>query len=430
MEAKYQVPRGTFDLLDEDILIWKKVEDVIRQTCALYGYEEIRTPIFEATEVFKGENDSSDMVNKEMYTFTDNGNRSLTLRPEGTKGVIRAFVEHKLFGNAADLPKKLFYIGPMFRYDRPQKGRYRQFHQFGVEAIGANDPLLDVETIALGCQIARSLGIKNLKVLVNSLGDKESRQAYRKVLTDYFTPHLDELCEDCHRRLKQNPLRVLDCKVDRDKDFFKKAPSMADYLNEPSQKYFATVLQGLKDLGIEYEIDPHLVRGLDYYTNTVFEVIPVDDNGQQATVFAGGQYDGLVESFGGGPLCGVGFGMGLERLIALMKEQNEDLVSKPANDVYVIAIGDVDDYGLLIAQKLRYLGCSVLLDYNHRGMKGQFKAAERSSSRLIIIVGEDEKNAQMVTIKNSATKQQVTVSLAELEKTVENMLKNGGEGNE
>ncbi len=426
MENRYQMPRGTFDLFDEDVLIWKQVEDLIRKTCALYGYEEIRTPIFEATEVFAGENDSSDMVNKEMYTFNDNGGRSLTLRPEGTKGIIRAFVEHKMFGTP-DLPRKLYYMGPMFRYDRPQKGRYRQFHQFGVEAIGARDPLLDVETIAMGWQIAKAMGINNIRVQINSLGDKQSRDAYRKALTDYFTPHLDELCTDCHRRLRQNPLRVLDCKVDRDKDFFQNAPSIQDYLNEPSRQYFAQVLQGLEDLGISYQIDPHLVRGLDYYTNTVFEVVPVDDNGQQATIIGGGQYDGLVESFGGGDLCGFGFGMGLERMITLAREQGGLSVEKKRNDVYLIAIGEVGDYGLRIAQKLREAGFSVLLDYTHRGMKGQFKAAERAESRVIIIAGEDEKNEEKVNIKDTSTREQITVSANDVVDTVSKIIENQGE---
>lgn len=413
MENRYQMPRGTFDIYDEDVLVWRKVERLLRDICALYGYEEIRTPIFESTEVFKGENDSSDMVNKEMYTFDDNGGRSLTLRPEGTKGIIRAFVEHKMFGDA-DLPKKLYYMGPMFRYDRPQKGRYRQFHQFGVEAIGARDPLLDVETIALGWHIAKAMGISNIKLLINSLGDKESRDSYRKALTDHFTPHLDELCADCHRRLKQNPLRVLDCKVDRDREFFQTAPSIQDYLNEPSREYFARVLKGLDDLGIVYEIDPHLVRGLDYYTNTVFEVVPVDDAGQQATIIGGGQYDGLVESFGGGDLCGFGFGMGLERMISLAKEQGGLQVEREKNDVYVIAIGEVGDYGLRIAQKLRNAGFSVLMDYAHRGMKGQFKAAERAQSKAIIIAGEDELNAGKVNIKDTSTREQITVSYEQI----------------
>ena len=422
MENRYQMPRGTFDLFDEDVIVWQKAEKIIREICALYGYQEIRTPVFEATEVFKGENDSSDMVNKEMYTFEDNGGRSMTLRPEGTKGIIRAFVEHKMFGSP-DLPRKLFYIGPMFRYGRPQKGRYRQFHQFGVEAIGARDALLDVETIALGWQIIKAMGISNVKVLINSLGDQQSRESYREALRKHFTPHLDELCADCHRRLEQNPLRILDCKVDRDKDFFRAAPKVTDYLNEESRKYFDQVLKGLDDLGIEYEIDTHLVRGLDYYTNTVFEVVPKDDDGQQSTIYAGGQYDGLVESFGGGDLCGFGFGMGLERTISLAREQGGLQVENEPLDVYVIAMGDVGDYGLRIAQRLRSEGISAALDYTHRGMKGQFKAAERAGSRVIVIAGEDELKNNTVNIKDTEKREQITVPLTELTESICEILK-------
>ncbi len=422
MDAKYQVPRGTFDLLNEDISRWQQTEAIIRKVCALYGYQEIRTPIFEHTEVFKGENDSSDMVNKEMYTFTDNGNRSLTLRPEGTKGIIRAFVEHKLYGNVAELPKKIYYIGPMFRYDRPQKGRYRQFHQFGVEAIGANNPMLDVETIALGWQVAQEMGIKNMKVLINSLGDKESRTAYRSALKDYFEPYLPQLCSDCQRRYQQNPLRILDCKVDRDLECFQNVPSIQDYLNEPSKEYFQQVLVGLDDLGIDYEVNDRLVRGLDYYTNTVYEVVPVNDGGQQATIYGGGQYDGLVESFGGGPLCGVGFGMGIERLIALAEQQNALQPQPFTSDVYIIALGDVGDYALRIAQKLRNASISAETDYLSRSMKAQFKSADRLKAKAIIIVGEDEKNADSVTIKNVAEKTQTTVSYDDLVETVKNIV--------
>ncbi len=422
MDAKYQVPRGTFDLLNEDVSRWQQTEAIIRKVCALYGYQEIRTPIFEHTEVFKGENDSSDMVNKEMYTFTDNGNRSLTLRPEGTKGIIRAFVEHKLYGNVAELPKKLYYIGPMFRYDRPQKGRYRQFHQFGVEAIGANNPMLDVETIALGWQVAKEMGIKNMKVLINSLGDKESRMAYRSALKDYFEPYLPQLCSDCQRRYQQNPLRILDCKVDRDLECFQSVPSIQDYLNDSSKEYFQQVLVGLDDLGIDYEVDDRLVRGLDYYTNTVFEVVPVNDGGQQSTIYGGGQYDGLVESFGGGPLCGVGFGMGIERLIALATEQNTLQPQPFRSDVYIIALGDVGDYALQIAQKLRNASIAAETDYLSRSMKAQFKSADRLSAKAIIIVGEDEKNAGSVTIKNVAEKTQMTISYDELVETVKKIV--------
>lgn len=409
MAENYQMPRGTQDLYGETVTLWQQAERIIREQCALYGYQEIRTPIFEHTEVFKTANDSSDMVTKEMYSFQDNGGRSLTLRPEGTKAVVRAFVEHKMYGAAADFPQKLFYIGPMFRYERPQKGRYRQFHQFGVEAIGVRSPQLDVETIALGCDIAEKLGVARYTVLVNTLGNEASRARYRQALKDHFEPYLSELCEDCRHRWQVNPLRILDCKVDKDHPSFASAPRIRDYLDEPSAEYFRQVIQGLDDLGIPYRIDDHLVRGLDYYSNTVYEAVPVDDGGQQAAVFAGGQYDGLVESFGGGALPGVGFGMGLERMIELAQRQG-GLAGQPHTaEVYVITMGDVGDYALRLAQQLRRQGISTEINYQDRGLKGQFKAADRLQARVVAIIGEDERNNGTVTLKDNLGRQQKTV---------------------
>ena len=422
MSNKYQVPRGTQDIMGDDVSLWRQVESIIREQCARYGYQEIRTPIFEHTEVFKFQNDSSDMVTKEMYTFLDSGERSLTLRPEGTKGVIRAFVEHKLYGNQAELPYKLFYMGPMFRYERPQKGRYRQFHQFGVEAIGAKSPLLDAETIALGYNISRAMGIKKVKILINSLGDDESRNNYRTALREHFRPYLGELCGDCQRRFELNPLRILDCKVDREHPSFQSAPSVQDYLNEPSKKYFQQVLGALDDLGIPYVIDSRLVRGLDYYTNTVFEAVPEDASGQQAAVFAGGQYDGLVEHYGGGSLPGVGFGMGIERMIDLaVQEQGIKAIPHEA-DVYVISMGNVGSYALKATETLRNAGFSVETDYQGRSLKAQFKASDRVRAKVIVIIGEDEYSNNQVVIKDTVSKQQVTVGFDKLLETVKGFL--------
>ncbi|MBQ3376004.1 MAG: histidine--tRNA ligase [Erysipelotrichaceae bacterium] len=422
MSNKYQVPRGTQDIMGDDISLWQKAEGIIREQCARYGYQEIRTPVFEHTEVFKFQNDSSDMVTKEMYTFLDSGERSLTLRPEGTKGVIRAFVEHKLYGNPAELPAKLFYLGPMFRYERPQKGRYRQFHQFGVEAIGAKSPLLDAECIALGYDIAKAMGIKKVKILINTLGDDESRDAYRNALKEHFRPYLGELCGDCQRRFELNPLRILDCKVDRDHPSFASAPAISDYLNEPSKKYFEEVLAALDDLGIPYQIDSRLVRGLDYYSNTVFEAIPEDATGQQAAVFAGGQYDGLVEHFGGGSLPGVGFGMGIERMIDLAVEEGGIKSDSRSTDVYVISMGDVGSYALKATETLRKEGFRVDTDYQGRSLKAQFKASDRLRAKAIVIIGEDEYSNRLAVVKNTATKEQVTVSIDELTNTVKGFI--------
>ncbi|MBQ4253399.1 MAG: histidine--tRNA ligase [Erysipelotrichaceae bacterium] len=423
MAERYQVPRGTQDIYGSDVSKWNQVEKKIRQIAERYGYREIRTPMFEATEVFAGENDSSDMVNKEMYTFTDNGNRSLTLRPEGTKGIIRSFVEHKMYGNSADFPIKLFYIGPMFRYDRPQKGRYRQFHQFGIEAIGVKSALLDVETIALGYEITKSFGIENVRILINSLGDNESRANYRNALRKHFEPYLGELCEDCRRRYQQNPLRILDCKVDVGHPSFESAPLIQDYLNEPSRQYFETVLKGLDDLGIPYQVQPRLVRGLDYYTNTVYEAVPYDDNGQQATVYGGGQYDGLVESFGGGDLCGVGFGMGIERLITLAEEKGNLRPQEDECDVYVISLGDVGTYASRITNELRKAGCRVEMDYQNRSLKAQFKSCDRLKVKAIIIVGSDEVHNGTLQLKDTVNKTQETISFDQVVSRVGEIIK-------
>jgi len=306
----------------------------------------------------------------------------------------------------------------MFRYERPQKGRYRQFHQFGVEAIGAKSPLLDAETIALGYNITRAMGIKKVKILINSLGDDESRSNYRSALREHFRPYLGELCGDCQRRFELNPLRILDCKVDREHPSFKSAPSVQDYLNEPSKKYFSQVLQALDDLEIPYVIDSRLVRGLDYYTNTVFEAIPEDASGQQAAVFAGGQYDGLVEHYGGGNLPGVGFGMGIERMIDLaVQEQGLTAVGHEA-DVYVISMGNVGSYALKATETLRNAGFRVETDYQGRSLKAQFKASDRLKAKVIVIIGEDEYSNGQVVIKDTVSKQQVTVGFDKLLETV------------
>lgn len=426
MAPKYQVPTGTQDFMPADTAVWQKVEQIIREECEKYGFQEIRTPVFEYTEVFKTENDSSDMVTKEMYTFEtrgDKGATSFTLRPEGTKGVMRSFVEHKLYGNTAEFPQKLYYMGPMFRHERPQKGRYRQFHQFGVEAIGVRNPLLDVETIALGYAITKRLGISSVQILLNSLGDEESRNRYRTALKEHFRPYLGELCEDCQRRWEVNPLRILDCKVDRDHPSFKSAPSIQDYLNETSREYFDKVISGLNALKIPYVLDDKLVRGLDYYSNTVFEAVPVNAQGQQAAVFAGGQYDSLVEYFGGGDLPGVGFGMGLERIIELAKEEKQIESPVRSIDAYVISMGNVGTYALEATQKLREAGFTAETDYQGRSLKAQFKATDRLRAKIIVIIGENEAAEGTVNVKNTETQQQETIPVSSLCEYVAKALK-------
>ena len=414
----YQTPRGTYDILPDEIYKWHDVEDKIRNIAEKYCYEEIRTPYFESTGVFARENDSSDMVNKEMYSFMS-GDESYTLRPEGTAGVIRSFDQHKFYGSM-ELPAKFYYVGPMFRHERPQKGRQRQFTQFGVENIGVKSPEIDAETIALGVSIIKSLGIQSYKVLINTLGDDASRSAYREALKAHFKDHLDGLCGDCHRRYEQNPLRILDCKVDHDNPIVQSAPQLSDYLNEESKEYFQRVLNALDALGIPYEIDNRLVRGLDYYTHTVFEVVSTrKDSGAQATVFAGGRYDHLVEYFGGPELSGMGFAIGLERLLMLATEEGYEFTLPKELDAYVISLGNVGSTPLVIANKLRDKGYKCEVNMTARSLKAQFKSADRNKAKYIIILGEDELKEGVVNLKNTATREQVTVSIDNIEKQIE-----------
>ncbi len=414
----YQTPRGTYDILPDEIVRWHDVEKVIREKTELYRYREIRTPYFEDTKVFKRENDSSDMVNKEMYTF-GMGSESYTLRPEGTAGVIRAFDQHKLYGSM-EMPARFYYIGAMFRHERPQKGRQRQFTQFGVENIGAKTPELDAETIALGYDIVKAMGISSIKVCINTLGDDESRANYREALKKHFEPHLDELCTDCHRRYEQNPLRILDCKVDHDKECMASAPKLSEYLNEESRNYFNQVLACLDSLGIPYEIDERLVRGLDYYTHTVFEVVSTrPDSGAQATIFAGGRYDHFVEYYGGPEMSGIGFAIGLERLISLAAEEGHDFGEEPSCKAYVIGLGNVGAEVLKTLKTLRNAGYVCEGNLVPRSLKSQFKSADRSSAEFIIILGEEEVKNGTVNIKKAGEKEQKTIEFKDLLKTMQ-----------
>ncbi|MGL5977825.1 MAG: histidine--tRNA ligase [Erysipelotrichaceae bacterium] len=429
----YQVPRGTHDILPSEIAKWHKIEDVIRQFCYVYNYKEIRTPIFEHTEVFKRGNDSSDMVNKEMYTFEDNGQRSLTLRPEGTAGVVRAFVENKLFASQ-DLPLKTYYVGPQFRYERPQKGRQRIFHQFGVEAIGAKDPMIDVETIALGWSIVQALGLSDLKVLINTLGDDESRNNYREALKTHFAPHLETMCGDCKRRFEQNPLRILDCKADAKHEAMQVVPNLHEYLTPDSKAYFAQVLALLDELEIPYELDDRLVRGLDYYTHTVFEVVSENKNmGSQSTVFAGGRYDRLVEYFGGPEQSGIGFAMGLERLIIACEGEGIALAEEESIDVYVMCLDQAIKPTVFTAvTALRNAGYKTEVDYLGRSFKAQFKSVDRMKAQAVVLLGQSEVDAGVVKIKRIADQKQIELPFEQLINGMDSLLQeeehNCGEG--
>src|SRR5690625_1883158 len=311
-----RAPRGTVDILPEEAKKWQYVENVLRTISDVFNYQEIRTPMFEHTEVFqRGVGDTTDIVQKEMYTFDDRAGRSLTLRPEGTAPVVRAFVENKMHG-LANQPVKLFYFAEMFRYERPQKGRMRQLHQFGVEVLGSADPAVDAEVISLAMHCYERLGLTSLKLVINSLGDRESRAKYRQALIEHFTPHKTELCSDCQNRLHDNPLRILDCKRDMDHPAMETAPSILDYLNESSKKYFTQVKQYLDQMEIDYVVDANLVRGLDYYNHTAFEIMSEAKGfGAITTLLGGGRYDGLTEDLGGPKLPGIGVGMVLEGLL-------------------------------------------------------------------------------------------------------------------
>ncbi|MBQ6216612.1 MAG: histidine--tRNA ligase [Erysipelotrichaceae bacterium] len=415
----YQTVKGTYDLLPDQMVRFNMLADLFRQFLNLYGYSEIKTPVFEYTGVFQKENDTSDMVTKEMYTFSPNGKDSLTLRPEGTAGVIRSFVENKMYA-ASEMPVKLGYIEEMFRHERPQKGRQRQFTQMGLECLGDKDPLIDAEVIALGYFYIKTLGLEGVKVLINTLGDAESRLGYKKDLIDYFAPHKDELCYDCQNRLEKNPLRILDCKIDRDSDLVKNAPKMR--LTEASEKYFEAVKHYLDVLGVPYEIDDRLVRGLDYYTDTVFEVVSTNEaSGSQATIFGGGRYDELVREMGGPQMSGIGFAIGVERLMILC-EAEEIFDFKKSIDCYVINLNEDPDYAFGIAEELRSNSFSTEMDYYRRSLKAQFRSSERKNARFVLIIGEDEVKDNVVTLKDTLTKAQESVKREELVERLDQLM--------
>lgn len=410
----YTAPRGTVDLLSEDTRRWQKLEQILRTISDLYNVKEIRTPIFEHTELFnRSVGDTSDIVTKEMYTFEDKKGRSITLRPEGTAGVARAFVENKLF-SIADKPVKLYYMGPMFRYERPQKGRQRQFHQFGVEMLGVENPALDVEAMCMAVTVVKALGLKNVRLVINTLGDAQSREMHKNALKEHFRPYLSELCYDCNQRFEKNPLRILDCKVDKEHPAMKTAPKTLDYLTAEAKQYFDEVVSLLDDLEIDYEIDPNLVRGLDYYCHTVFEVISDDPIlGAQATLGGGGRYNSLIEELGGPATPGIGYAFGLERLsIALGAQEDAD---EEHLDVYVMPLGEQTiSLAAQILAMLRANGFKADMDYLKRGMKAQFKTVDRMHARFALIIGEDEMKNETVNIKDTQTRQQDTVDLASI----------------
>lgn len=412
----FKVPRGTQDILPGQTEKWQHVEQIIRDLCNVYRYKELRTPMFESTELFqRSVGETTDVVQKEMYTFEDRGGRSLTLRPEGTASAVRSYVEHKMYGSP-DQPVKLYYTGPMFRYERQQAGRYRQFVQFGVEAIGSADPAIDAEVIALAMDVYGAVGLKDLKLVINSLGDKETRNAHRTALINHFEPSIGEFCSDCQKRLEKNPLRILDCKVDREHALMATAPALTDYLTEDSATYFAKVKNYLDVLGISYEVDPNLVRGLDYYNHTAFEIMSTSSGfGSITTLCGGGRYNGLVEEVGGPDMPGIGFALSIERLLLALEAEGVTLEIQDGLDMYVVAMGEEAKVKAVeLVSSFRAKGISADMDYLDRKMKAQMKAADRANTKFVIVLGETELEEQAVNVKTMETGDQTKVEFGYL----------------
>lgn len=382
-------PRGTKDILPDTVGDWNYVEGEIRELCRRFGYSEIRTPIFEHTELFqRGIGEGTDVVDKEMYTFTDRGERSITLRPENTASAVRAYLQNKLYAQSNLV--KLFYIGSMFRYDRPQAGRMREFHQFGVEALGEANPAVDAEVILLAMNLLEGLGLKDLELSINSVGCPKCRSKYRTMLQDFFRDKLEDLCEDCRSRFERSPLRILDCKKDSDKPYMADAPKITDCLCEECADHFAKLKDLLTSAGISFTHDPRLVRGLDYYTKTAFE-IKYPPLGAQSAVAGGGRYDGLIEEMGGNPTPAVGFATGLERLLLALESQNLLPEKNRSVDAYVVALGEAAQAeGFKLLNSLRQQGLSAAMDFAGRSMKAQMKQANKLGAKYSVILGEDE----------------------------------------
>lgn len=402
-------PRGTKDILPDTVGDWLYIEKEIRDLCKRFGYQEIRTPVFEHTELFqRGIGEGTDVVDKEMYTFTDRGGRSVTLRPENTASAVRAYLQNKLYAEA-DLVK-LFYIGSMFRYDRPQAGRLREFHQFGIEALGESNPAVDAEVILLAIKLLEGLGLKDLELSINSVGCPECRSQYRTMLQDFFRDKLEDLCEDCKSRFDRSPLRILDCKKDSDKPYMADAPKITDCLCEECSSHFEALKQHLAKAGVGFKHDPRLVRGLDYYTKTAFE-IKYPPLGAQSAVAGGGRYDGLIEEMGGNHTPAVGFATGLERLLLALENQNLLPDKKRSVDAYVVALGEkAQAEAFKLVMDLRDAGLSAAIDYAGRSMKAQMKQANKLNAKYAVILGDDEIAEGAALIRSMADSSQEKVS--------------------
>ncbi|HBC91555.1 MAG TPA: histidine--tRNA ligase [Pelotomaculum sp.] len=406
-------PRGTNDILPGEVEKWRYLEDHMRRICREYGYSEIRTPIFEHTELFlRGVGDTTDIVEKEMYTFIDRGNRSITLRPENTAPVVRAYLEDKLY--ALPQPVKLFYIGPMFRYDRPQAGRFRQFHQFGVEAFGSHDPAVDAEVMAMSMDFYRRLGLANLELHVNSVGCPQCRPGLIKKLQEYFRPHLNDLCKNCRDRFEKNPLRILDCKETRCSDIGVDAPTAVDCLCTGCSSHFAEVKKNLELMDIAYHEDRRLVRGLDYYTHTAFEIV-APDIGAQSSIGGGGRYNGLVEICGGPSIPGIGFALGIERIILAMQRQGLTFGEAGGTEVFIVTADQAAaGEAVRLLFKIRSAGISADKDYMGRSLKAQMKYAGKTGVGYVVIIGEDEMKHGAALVRHMGLGRQESMPLSEV----------------
>mgnify|MGYP000931584453 FL=1 len=413
---KLQRPKGTVDILPGESEKWQFVETTMRRVFATYRFSEIRTPLFEHYEVIsRSVGDTTDIVTKEMYDFYDKGDRHVTLRPEGTAPVVRSYVENKKFAPEVQKPFKVYYTGSMFRYERPQAGRLREFHQIGVENFGSKNPATDVETIAMAKAFFDQVGVKNIKLVINSLGDSETRERYREALIGYLEQHLDSLSDDSKRRLHENPLRVLDSKDKQDIAIVKDAPSILDFLTDASQQHLTDVKAMLESLNIAYTIDQNMVRGLDYYNDTIFEFM-TEIKGKELTICGGGRYDSLVSYFGGPETPGFGFGIGVDRLLLVLEEQGASLPAAQPLDVYVVVLGaSANVAALKLVQSLRDQGYAVERDVLNRKIKQQFKSAEEFGAKVIITLGESEVETGEIVVKNNATRAEVKTTLSEIQ---------------
>lgn len=416
---KFQKLKGTADILPEETRKWQYIERTTQDLLEKYNFQEIRIPMFEQFELFaRGVGETSDIVSKEMYDFYDKGDRHISLRPEGTAGIVRAYVENKLYGPEHHKPQKFYYIGPMFRFERPQSGRMRQFHQLGVEVFGSNNPSTDAETMYLALELAKTFGLTKLKLVINSLGSNESRKKYREALIDFLEPHFDELSEDSQRRLYKNPLRVLDSKDKKDQELIQGSPSILDFLDEESKDHFEKVKVILESLGVSYQVDSNMVRGLDYYNDTIFEVVTDHPEfGSNTTIIAGGRYDSLVAEVGGPDVPGFGFAAGLERLLLLMQHEEIAIPQVNSLDAYIVTIGEQANLKApTIASWLRKHGLKVDQEFMKRKPGKQFKTADKLNAKTVFILGDNELENEEVTIKNLASSQEKQITFADLQK--------------